>query len=47
MSLKDGKGSLINYDFVNGLYTIPKTVAHGYLSIGKQHVDFKQMKAGS
>jgi type IV secretion system protein VirB9 len=45
--LKDGKGSLINYDFANGLYTIPKTVAHGYLAIGKQRVDFKQIKAGS
>jgi type IV secretion system protein VirB9 len=45
--LKDGKGSLINYDFANGLYTIPKTVAQGYLSIGKQRVDFRQIKAGS
>ena len=45
--LKDGKGSLINYDFANGLYTIPKTVTQGYLSIGKQRVDFKQIKAGS
>jgi type IV secretory pathway VirB9-like protein len=45
--LKDGKGSLINYDFANGLYTIPKTVAQGYLSIGKQRVDFRQTKAGS
>lgn len=45
--LKDGKGSLINFDFANGLYTIPKTVVQGYLSIGKQRVDFKQIKAGS
>jgi type IV secretion system protein VirB9 len=45
--LKDGKGSLINYDFSNGLYTIPKTVSNGYLSIGKQRVDFRQTKAGS
>jgi type IV secretory pathway VirB9-like protein len=45
--LKDGKGSLINYDFANGLYTIPKSVAQGYLSIGKQRVDFRQTKAGS
>jgi type IV secretion system protein VirB9 len=45
--LKDGKGSLINYDFANGLYTIPKTVVQGYLSIGKQRVEFKQIKAGS
>ena len=45
--LKDGKGSLINYDFANGLYTIPKTLVQGYLSIGKQRVEFKQIKAGS
>jgi type IV secretory pathway VirB9-like protein len=42
--LKDGKGSLINFDFANGLYTIPKTVLQGYLSIGKQRVDFRQSK---
>ncbi|MEI9979054.1 MAG: TrbG/VirB9 family P-type conjugative transfer protein [Edaphobacter sp.] len=45
--LKDKKGSLIKYDFANGLYTIPKAVAEGYLSIGKQRVDFHQIKAGS
>jgi len=45
--LKDGKGSLIKYDFANGLYTIPKTLIRGYLSIGKQRVDFRQTKAGS
>jgi len=45
--LKDGKGSLINYDFANGLYTIPKAVMEGYLSIGKRRVDFRRTKAGS
>jgi type IV secretion system protein VirB9 len=45
--LKDGKGSLIKYDFANGLYTIPKTLIQGYLSIGKQRVDFRRTKAGS
>ena len=45
--LKDGKGSLINFDFSNGLFTIPKTVAQGYLSIGRQRVDFRRTKAGS
>jgi type IV secretory pathway VirB9-like protein len=40
--LKDGKGSLINFDFNDGLYTIPKTVADGYLAIGKQRVEFKR-----
>jgi type IV secretion system protein VirB9 len=37
---KDGKGSLINFDFANGLYTVPKTVTMGYLAIGKQKVEF-------
>ena len=38
--VKDKKPSLINFDFVNGLYTVPKEVDAGYLSIGKQRVDF-------
>ena len=45
--LKDGKGSLINFDFSNGLYTVPKTVEMGYLAIGKQKVDFKRVGGGS
>ena len=38
--VKDKKPSLINFDFANGLYTVPKQVDAGYLAIGKQHVDF-------
>ncbi|MBV9154987.1 MAG: TrbG/VirB9 family P-type conjugative transfer protein [Acidobacteriaceae bacterium] len=38
--VKDGKPSLINFDFANGLYTIPKHVERGYLAIGKQRMDF-------
>ena len=38
--LKDGKGSLINFDFNGGLYTVPKQLEHGYLAIGKQKVEF-------
>lgn len=38
--LKDGKGSLINFDFNAGLYTVPKQLEHGYLAIGKQKVNF-------
>jgi type IV secretion system protein VirB9 len=38
--LKDKKGSLINFDFANGLYTIPKRVDAGYVAIGKARVDF-------
>jgi type IV secretory pathway VirB9-like protein len=39
---KDGKGSLINWDYSDGLYTVPKTVLQGYLTIGKQRVDFRK-----
>lgn len=38
--LKDGKPSLINYDYANGLYTVPQMVANGYLAIGKRKVEF-------
>ena len=38
--VKDKKPSLINFDFANGLYTIPKELDNGYLAIGKQKVEF-------
>jgi type IV secretory pathway VirB9-like protein len=38
--LKDGKGSLINFDYNAGLYTVPKQLDNGYLTIGKKRVDF-------
>jgi type IV secretory pathway VirB9-like protein len=41
--VKDKKPSLINFDFANGLYTIPKEVDAGYLAIGKQRVDFHRI----
>jgi type IV secretion system protein VirB9 len=41
--LKDGKGSLINFDFNAGLYTVPKQLDHGYLTIGKQKVEFHRV----
>lgn len=37
---KDGKGSLINFDFSGGLYTVPKELDNGYLAIGKKKVEF-------
>ncbi len=40
--VKDGKGSLINFDFSNGLYTVMKTLDQGYLAIGKQRLDFRR-----
>ena len=38
--LKDKKPSLINFDYNNGLYTVPKQLESGYLAIGKQKVEF-------
>ena len=38
--LKDGKPDLVNFDFENGVYVIPKIVNHGYLAVGKQRVSF-------
>jgi type IV secretion system protein VirB9 len=38
--VKDKKPSLINFDFNNGLYTVPKELNNGYLAIGKQKVEF-------
>ncbi|MGB6131917.1 MAG: TrbG/VirB9 family P-type conjugative transfer protein [Acidobacteriaceae bacterium] len=38
--VKDGKPSLINFDFSDGLYTVPKELDRGYLAIGKQKVEF-------
>jgi type IV secretion system protein VirB9 len=38
--VKDKKPSLINFDFNDGLYTVPKQLDNGYLEIGKQKVDF-------
>jgi type IV secretory pathway VirB9-like protein len=40
--LKDGKGSLINWSYNDGLYTVDKTMFQGYLTIGKQRFDFKR-----
>jgi type IV secretion system protein VirB9 len=44
---KDGKGSLINFDFNAGLYTVPKQLEHGYLTIGKQKVEFHRAGGAS
>jgi type IV secretion system protein VirB9 len=41
--LKDGKGSIINFDFNGGLYTVPKQLEIGYLAIGKQKLDFHRV----
>ena len=38
--IKDNKPSLVNYDYRNGLYTIPKLIERGYLAVGKARMDF-------
>ena len=38
--VRDKKGSLINFDFNAGLYTVAKQLDRGYLAIGKQKVEF-------
>lgn len=43
---KDNKGSLINFDFNDGLYTVPKQLDNGYLAIGKQKVEFHRTNEG-
>ena len=42
--LKDNKGSLINFDYNAGLYTVPKQLDNGYLTIGKKRVDFHRIE---
>lgn len=39
---KDGKGSLINWSYNDGLYTVDKIMLQGYLIIGKQRLDFRK-----
>ena len=43
--LKDKKGSLINFQFENGLYTVPKLLENGYVAIGKAKVEFHRQEA--
>jgi hypothetical protein len=40
--LKGKKGSLINFDYSDGLYTVPKQLENGYLAIGRQRVEFSR-----
>lgn len=38
--IKDDKPSLIQFQYADGLYTVPKLVDRGYLSIGKKKMHF-------
>lgn len=44
--MKEKKPSLINFDFANGLYTVPKELDSGYLAIGKQKLEFRRTAEG-
>ena len=44
--VKDKKPSLINFDFSNGMYTVPKELDGGYLEIGKEKVEFHRTGEG-
>jgi type IV secretory pathway VirB9-like protein len=41
---KDKKGSLVNFDFSNGLFIVPKELDNGYLEIGKKKVEFHRVE---
>jgi type IV secretory pathway VirB9-like protein len=38
--VKDGKPSLVQFQFANGLYTIDKVIDRGYLAMGKKRLHF-------
>jgi type IV secretion system protein VirB9 len=38
--MKDGKPNLINFQFENGTYVVPKVMDSGYLAIGKKKLTF-------
>ncbi|HEX7362235.1 MAG TPA: TrbG/VirB9 family P-type conjugative transfer protein [Bryobacteraceae bacterium] len=43
---KDGKPSLINFQYANGLYVVPKILDAGYLALGKRHLVFRRAGGG-
>jgi type IV secretion system protein VirB9 len=40
--IKDGKPNLVDFEYKNGVYTVPKILDEGYLAIGKQKLRFKR-----
>jgi type IV secretory pathway VirB9-like protein len=40
--IKDKKPNLVNFDFENGIYVVPKVIDSGYLVIGKKRVTFNR-----
>ncbi|MGH9770960.1 MAG: TrbG/VirB9 family P-type conjugative transfer protein, partial [Candidatus Acidiferrales bacterium] len=43
---KDNKPSLINFQYANGLYVVPKILDAGYLALGKRHLEFRRADGG-
>jgi type IV secretion system protein VirB9 len=43
--MKDGKPNLVNFDYGNGIYIVPKIIDSGYLVVGKKHVTFNRQAA--
>ena len=42
--VKDGKPNLINFQFENGTYVIPKVLDNGYLAVGKKKLRFARRR---
>lgn len=40
--IKDGKPSLVNFEYIDGVYTVSKILDEGYLAIGKQKLRFRR-----
>ena len=40
--IKDGKPGLLNFQVQNGTYVVPKVMERGYLSLGKERLEFLQ-----
>jgi type IV secretion system protein VirB9 len=40
--MKDGKPNLVNFDYENGVYIVPKIIDSGYLVVGKKRVTFSR-----
>ncbi len=43
---KDNKPSLINFQYANGVYVVPKILDAGYLALGKHHLEFRRVREG-
>jgi type IV secretion system protein VirB9 len=44
--LKDGKPNLVQFEYANGVYIVPKIVEAGYLALGKKKAGFRRRSSG-